>query len=86
MHVELHIIFDDGEEKQFDMSVQDYRKLKQDIQTLRRPGSEATTVIGLSGGGEFILPWAKVKYSEALLRGEPDPNAVAKQLLSGEAG
>jgi hypothetical protein len=86
-YVEITFTFEGGDAKTLDMSLENYKKLKTDIQVNRRPGSEATVTLAIADangvGGEFVLPWAKVIYAEAFLRGEPDVQAVAQQLLAG---
>src|SRR5258708_30535424 len=84
LYVEVIFTFDGGAEKTLNMPIQTYKNMKRDIQIMSRPGSEATLVIGLDRG-EFVLPWGKVIFYEAFLRGTPDPTAVAEQILGGAA-
>jgi len=81
-YVEVFVTFEGGAEKTFEMRLDDYKKLKSDIQINRRPGSEATITITIAGG-EFILPWGKVIFAEAFLRGDLSGEAVSQQLLAG---
>lgn len=67
MTVHFIVTFDDSSEKEFDMTEATYTKMKGDIRDGRRAGTEATITLGLGGGGEFLLPWGKVKFAESFL-------------------
>ena len=83
VYIELVITFDNLTEKIFTMTPDVYRQLKQDLQAGRRPGSEATISINI-GQGEFLLPWGKVLFAEAFLRGQPNLEQVAGSLLGSK--
>lgn len=87
LHIELILTFDTGEVRRFNLSIEAYREMKTLLRTERKPGSEATLALPLADEngivGEFLLPWARVVFAEAFLRGSLDPDAVAKQALSG---